>query len=88
MKNHISILILMLFLFLFCSHSNVFAKKQLAEQEALDILAAQIQKDKLYESWTTLSCLDFMTEEKTEDYFDFGVYEKHDGEMPGGSQYR
>jgi len=60
--------------------SNVLAGKQLTEQQALDILTAQIQKDKLYDSWTTLSCLLFSTEEKTKDHFDFAIREKHGGQ--------
>ena len=46
---------------------NVLAGKQLTERQALDVLAAQIQKDKLYDGWATLSCLLFSTEEKTKD---------------------
>lgn len=44
---------------------------------------AQIQKDKLYDSWTTLSCLLFFTEEKTKDHFDFAIREKHGGQCAG-----
>ena len=61
----------------------VLAEKQLTEQQALDILAAQIQKDKLYDSWTTLSCLLFLTEEKTKDHFDIAIREKHGGQCAG-----
>ncbi len=64
-------------------YSDVVAEKQLTEQQALDILIAQIQKDKLYDSWTTLSCLSFFTEEKAKDYFDFAIHEKHGGGCPG-----
>jgi len=64
-------------------HSNLLAESQLTEQQTLDILVAQIQKDKLYDSWTTLSCLSFFTEEKTTDYFDIAIHEKHGGMCPG-----
>ena len=63
--------------------SNALSQNQLTEEQALDILVAQIQKDKLYDSWTTLSCLSFFTEEKTKDYFDFAIHEKHGGRCPG-----
>jgi len=65
-------------------YSNVLAGKQLTEKQALDILATQIQKDKLYDSWApNLSCLLFFTEEKTEEYFAFGIHEKHGGQCAG-----
>jgi len=63
--------------------SDVSTGDRLTEQQALDILVSQIQKDKLYDSWTTLSCLSFYTEEKTKDYFDFAIHEKHGGKCPG-----
>ena len=63
--------------------SDVLAGKQLTEQQALDILVAQIQKDKLYDGWATLSCLLFSTEEKTKDHFDFAIREKHGGQCAG-----
>ena len=61
----------------------VLAEKRLTEQQAQDILAAQIQKDKLYDSWTALSCLFFLAEEKTKDHFDFAIREKHGGRCAG-----
>lgn len=79
----LSSLILFLSLLLAFPYSNVLAGNQLTEQQALDILVSQIQKDKLYDSWTTLSCLSFFTEEKTKDYFDFAIHEKHGGRCPG-----
>ncbi len=64
--------------------SNVLAERQLTEQQALDILVARLLKDKLYDSWApNLSCLFFFTEEKTNDYFDFAIREKHGGECSG-----
>jgi hypothetical protein len=64
--------------------SNVHAEKELTEQQALDILAAQIQKDKLYDSWApNLSCLLFFTEEKTKDHFNIAIREKHGGQCAG-----
>ena len=85
MRMCLSSLILFLSLFVAIPFSNVLAGNQLTEQQALDILVAQIQKDKLYDSWTTLSCLFFLTEEKTKDYFDFAIHEKHAGGCPGDS---
>ncbi len=76
-------LILFLSLLIVFPYSNVLAESQLTEQQTLDILVAQIQKDKLYDSWTTLSCLSFFTEEKTKDYFDIAIHEKHGGKCPG-----
>jgi hypothetical protein len=69
-------------LFVF-SYSNVLAGNQLTEQQAQDILMERIQKDKPYSSWTTLSCLQFLLEEKTKDYFDFAIREKHSEKCPG-----
>ena len=52
--------------------------------QALNILTAQIRKDKLYDSWApNLLCLLFFTEEETENYFDFGIREKHGGLCAG-----
>jgi len=59
------------------------AKSPLNEEKAFDMLAKQIQKDKLYDSWTSMSCLSFVTEETTKGYFDFAIREKHEGKCPG-----
>ncbi len=61
----------------------VLGENQITEQQALNVLIAQIQKHKLYDSWTTLSCLSFLTEEKTRDYFGFAIHEKHEANCPG-----
>jgi len=50
MRMGLSSLILFLSLLVAFPYSNVFAGNQLTEQQALDILVAQIQKDKLYDS--------------------------------------
>ncbi len=63
--------------------SHAIAGGRLTEEQALNVLVSQIKKDKLYDSWTTLSCLSFMTEERTKDYFDFAIHEKHGGKCPG-----
>ena len=55
----------------------------MTEKQALDRPISQIQKDKLYDSWTTLSCLSIFIEDKTEKYFDITIREKHDGKCPG-----
>jgi hypothetical protein len=75
-------LVLLSLLIMFPCH-DVLAGKQLTELQALDILTAQIRKDKLYAGWTSLSCLSFMTEVKTKDHFDFAIHEKHGGKCPG-----
>jgi len=59
------------------------AKNPLDEEHALDVLVSRIQADKLYDSWTSLSCLSFFTEEKTKKFFDFAIHEKHGGKCPG-----
>lgn len=65
MKMRSSSIILLLFLLVAFTYHNVLGENQLTEQQALNILMAQIQKDKLYDGWTTLSCLQFLTEEET-----------------------
>jgi hypothetical protein len=57
---------------------DVEAKTPLTEKQALNHLISCIQKDKLYDSWTTLSCLSILVEEKTKQYFDIAIREKHD----------
>lgn len=57
--------------------------KPLTEKQALHILIKQIQRDKLYASWTTVNCLTFLTENVTKNYIDFTVYEKHGGKCSG-----
>jgi hypothetical protein len=59
------------------------AKNLLNEQQAFGALVKQIQKDKLYDSWTSLSCLSFLAEESTNTFIDFAIREKHDGKCPG-----
>ena len=82
-KKRLSSIILLLSLLVVFACQNVFGENQLTEQQARDILVAQIQKDKLYDSWTTLSCLFFLTEEKTKDHIDFAIREKHGGQCAG-----
>ena len=83
MRKCLSGLMLFISLIVGFPYLNVLASNQLTYQQALDILIVQIQEDKLYDSWTTLSCLSFLTEETTEDYFDFAIHEKHGGDCPG-----
>jgi hypothetical protein len=59
------------------------ASGPLDEVHALNILVAQVQKNKLYDSWTSLACLSFVTEEKTKKFIDFAILEKHGGKCPG-----
>ena len=73
----------MLFFFIFLfTCSNVHASKQLTEQQALNILAELIKKDKLYNKRFSLECLIFATE-KTKENIDVAIHEKHDGKCPG-----
>lgn len=74
-------LIFLLFALLVAIPAN--AKNLLDEENALKALVSQIQKDKLYDSWTNLACLTFITEENTKRYFDFAIHEKHGGKCPG-----
>lgn len=69
------------FIILFCP--NAFTKEKLTEKQALNVLVLKIEKDQLYSGWTSLSCLSFLTEEKTINHFDFGIHEKHGGKCPG-----
>ncbi len=62
---------------------NAHAMALLTEKEALNRLISGIQKDKLYDGWTTIFCLTIWTEEKTKDYFDFAIHEKHNRDCPG-----
>lgn len=81
MKSLLGILFFSLFLVL--PYSSVLAGKSLTEKQALDILAKQIQKDKLYVNRINFSCLSFLTEDKVKKYFDFVINEKHGGKCPG-----
>jgi hypothetical protein len=83
MKRAFSNLILLMPLLIFFPCVNTLAGNQLSERQALDILIGQIKKDKLYDGRSTISCLLFITEEITENYFTFAVHEKHGGECPG-----
>lgn len=49
----------------------------LSEAEALDLLTDTIVRDSLYDSFTTLQCLDFYTNEIKEEYFVFTIREIH-----------
>jgi len=65
------------------SSCDAYGKTPLTEEQALNILVSKIKKDKLYDSWTTLSCFSFRTEKKTKNYIDIGIHEKHGGKCPG-----
>lgn len=64
-------------------NAHAMAMALLTEKEALNRLISHIQKDKLYDGWTTISCPTIWTEEKTKDYFDFAIHEKHNRDCPG-----
>jgi hypothetical protein len=83
MKMLLPILAVSLFLLVVLPCSTVLADNRLTEQQALDVLMAKVHKDKLYDSWTTISCLSFLVEEKTKDYIDIAIREKHEGKCEG-----
>lgn len=72
-------LILLIFFIILFPCLNIFSGNNLTEQQALDILVEQIKKDKLYDSWSSLSSLIFITENISEENIDFAIHEKHDG---------
>ncbi len=59
------------------------ASSPLDEEHELNVLVTQIKKDKLYDSWTSMACLSFVTEEKTKKFVVFAILEKHGGKCPG-----
>lgn len=81
MKVFMSVAVLCLALFVQTACAS--QGKPLTESEALNLLQSRIQKDNLYSSWTTISCLSFIIEETTRDYFDVAIREKHGGNCPG-----
>ncbi|KAF0145872.1 MAG: hypothetical protein FD156_550 [Nitrospirae bacterium] len=83
MRIYLLCFVLCFSLCIICPNSDATAGNQLIEEQALNILQLRIQKDKLYNSWTTMSCLSFIIEEKNKDYFDFAIREKHGGRCPG-----
>ncbi len=62
---------------------TAYARRPLTEDEALDILISRVEKDKLYDSWTTLSCLSFLVEARTRTHIEIAIREKHGGKCPG-----
>jgi hypothetical protein len=83
MKMRLLILVAFISILALFPSSNTFAENRLTEQQALDVLMAKVQKDKLYDSWTTISCLSFLVEEKTKVYINIAIREKHDGKCEG-----
>lgn len=83
MKTTVFSLGLFLLLAVIAPGSNVEAKTPLTEEQALNHLISRIQKDKLYDSWATLSCLSIFVEDKTKKYFDIAIREKHNERCPG-----
>lgn len=55
----------------------------LSESEALSLLTKTIHDDALYESFTTLQCLEFYSGKTTKESFNFAVYEIHGGGCKG-----
>jgi len=62
---------------------NAYAETPITEEQAFNVLVSKIKKDKLYDSWTTMSCLSFRNEGKTKNYIEIGIHEKHGGSCPG-----
>lgn len=83
MKTRLSVLASLLFLLGMFLGSDAFALNRLSEQQAIDIVTARVQKDKLYDHHTSVSCLHFLVEGKTKDYIDVAIREKHSGECLG-----
>jgi len=83
MKTRLSVLASLLFLLGMFLDSDALALNRLSEQQALDIVTARVQKDKLYGHHTNVSCLHFLVEGKTKDYIDVAIREKHSGECLG-----
>jgi hypothetical protein len=83
MRTRLLILLSVLFLLGVSLGSDAFALNRLSEQQALDIVMARVQKDKLYDRSTSVSCLHFLVEGKSKDYIDVAIREKHGGECPG-----
>lgn len=67
----------------FLTETPASAKNPLDEKQALDLLIVHIKKDKLYDSWTSLACLSFVTEKNTKNHVDIAIHEKHGGNCPG-----
>ena len=53
------------------------SSSSLSENEALSLLTNTIVQDSLYDSFTTLECLDFYNEEVTKEYVEFSIREIH-----------
>ncbi|MBY0573092.1 MAG: hypothetical protein K2P84_05385 [Undibacterium sp.] len=62
------------------------AASDISEDQALDILIAKIQDTGLYKSRLKMECLNFTNEAETKKYFDFKVYENHNGKNCAGDK--
>ena len=84
MRKRLLIFCLLFSTFIFSVNCDAVANSRLTERQALDVLISRIKMDKAYDSWApNLSCILFLTEEKTNNYFDFAVREKHGDGCPG-----
>jgi len=68
---------------LLCSVFTANAESMLSEEQSLNVLLTNIKKDKLYENWTTMECLSFVSEDGEDGYHDVTVLEKHGSGCPG-----
>lgn len=74
---------LLLFIIALLPASPSSAKNPLDEAKAFDVLVSRIQKDRLYDRWTSLACLSFVKEGEGKNYYDIAIHEKHGGGCPG-----
>ena len=72
-------IILQIILCFFCAPSLQAYAGEGAETRALDVLIAMIEGARLYQARIKIECLSFTKEKETRSYFDFKVYENHQG---------
>jgi hypothetical protein len=58
----------------------------LDEEAALNLLDRTLKHDRVYEHRISLDCVSYITEETTNDYFQFVLREKHDAKCGGVPQ--
>ncbi|OAM52672.1 hypothetical protein A7981_04240 [Methylovorus sp. MM2] len=68
---------------LLLAYSTFASAATLNEAGAIEYLDKKIAHSKAYASWTTPECLRYYTEEKTREYFDIRIYERHGGVCAG-----
>jgi hypothetical protein len=58
----------------------------LDEEAALNLLERTLKHDRVYAHRISLDCVSYMTEEATNDYFEFVLREKHDAKCGGAPE--